>query len=107
MEPPSTFTLTLRPYQKQALSWMSKLETGSESGREESLHPLWQQCAPANLASLRARPSADSSYTRATRWQFNLSPEEMQGPDGAGIDIDDFPDRACLLSGCVLSTLHP
>jgi hypothetical protein len=69
MDPPSTFTLTLRPYQKQALSWMSNLETGSESGREGSIHPLWQQ------------------------WKFNLSPQEMQGADGAMLDVDEFPER--------------
>lgn len=69
MDPPSSFTLTLRPYQKQALNWMSNLETGSESGREGSIHPLWQQ------------------------WKFNLSPQEMQTADGAMLDVDEFPDR--------------
>ncbi|KAK4482804.1 hypothetical protein RD792_009974 [Penstemon davidsonii] len=42
MEPPRTLACTLKPYQKQALFWMSEIESGS-SVREEvkSLHPCW------------------------------------------------------------------
>ncbi len=43
-EPPESFALTLRPYQKQALHWMlskEKDEQGEE--REESMHPLWEE----------------------------------------------------------------
>ncbi|KAI0073947.1 hypothetical protein K474DRAFT_1648766 [Panus rudis PR-1116 ss-1] len=44
MEPPDTFTLTLRPYQKQALMWMHSQETGDNVAREEfSMHPLWKE----------------------------------------------------------------
>ncbi|KAH7424297.1 hypothetical protein KP509_11G001600 [Ceratopteris richardii] len=42
MEPPSTLTCSLRPYQKQALHWMYKLESGiavEEASR--TLHPCW------------------------------------------------------------------
>lgn len=42
MDPPSTLQCELRPYQKQALNWMTKLEKGAE--REEAaktLHPCW------------------------------------------------------------------
>ncbi|KAJ1029928.1 hypothetical protein NDA16_000844 [Ustilago loliicola] len=66
VEPPETFLLTLRPYQKQALGWMKNMEkapgsTSTSNGQEQadstqqgngngissqrnlSLHPLWEE----------------------------------------------------------------
>ncbi|CAE6483636.1 unnamed protein product [Rhizoctonia solani] len=44
MDPADTFTLTLRPYQQQALHWMYNLERGETSARDSaSLHPLWEE----------------------------------------------------------------
>ncbi|KAF7307476.1 DNA repair protein [Mycena indigotica] len=44
MDPPETFTLSLRGYQKQALLWMSSIELGKMDAREAaSMHPLWSQ----------------------------------------------------------------
>lgn len=60
MEPPDSFTMKLRGYQKQALqyvpnhlvmlcvinlvSWMTSLESGEDSAREStSMHPLWNE----------------------------------------------------------------
>lgn len=50
VEPPDTFALSLRPYQKQALGWMQNMERpasmrqGREGQRQDaSLHPLWQE----------------------------------------------------------------
>ncbi|KAJ7070484.1 DNA repair protein RAD5 [Mycena amicta] len=44
MDPPDTFTLTLRGYQKQALLWLSSIELGKMDAREAaSMHPLWSQ----------------------------------------------------------------
>ncbi|TCD62159.1 DNA helicase rad5 [Steccherinum ochraceum] len=44
MEPADTFSLTLRPYQKQALQWMYSQESSTSSAREDqSLHPLWKE----------------------------------------------------------------
>lgn len=41
-EPPDTFALTLRKYQKQALHWMLQKETDdADRAREQSMHPLW------------------------------------------------------------------
>ncbi|KAJ7762400.1 DNA repair protein RAD5 [Mycena maculata] len=46
MDPPNTFTFTLRGYQKQALLWMHSLELGKMDAREAaSMHPLWSQYA--------------------------------------------------------------
>ncbi|EST06724.2 SNF2-related [Kalmanozyma brasiliensis GHG001] len=60
VEPPESFLLTLRPYQKQALGWMKNMEkapgqspssqengstqqNGSSGERSLSLHPLWEE----------------------------------------------------------------
>jgi DNA repair protein RAD5 len=42
-DPPQTFLYTLRPYQKQALTWMNARETGDSTVRDQSLHPLWEE----------------------------------------------------------------
>ncbi|RAK99472.1 DNA repair protein RAD5 [Aspergillus ibericus CBS 121593] len=42
-EPASSFTMNLRKYQKQALYWMLAKEKDNKSGRETSLHPLWEE----------------------------------------------------------------
>lgn len=42
MEPPETLACDLRPYQKQALYWMSELEKGANGEEtEKTLHPCW------------------------------------------------------------------
>ncbi|KAK1140744.1 DNA helicase rad5 [Aspergillus melleus] len=42
-EPPSMFTMNLRKYQMQALHWMLAKERDKKSGRERSMHPLWEE----------------------------------------------------------------
>lgn len=43
-EPPETFSMTLRPYQKQALHWMLAKEKNEKAeNREASMHPLWEE----------------------------------------------------------------
>lgn len=42
MEPPETLMCDLRPYQKQALYWMSELEKGVDVEKAgKTLHPCW------------------------------------------------------------------
>ncbi|KAJ9545292.1 hypothetical protein OSB04_024999 [Centaurea solstitialis] len=42
MNPPTTVTCDLRPYQKQALYWMTESEKGVDIEKaEETLHPCW------------------------------------------------------------------
>lgn len=44
MEPANTFRMDLRKYQKQALFWMvGKEKDESLDGKEESMHPLWEE----------------------------------------------------------------
>ncbi|KAI9808094.1 MAG: DNA helicase rad5 [Pycnora praestabilis] len=43
-EPPDTFVMNLRRYQKQALHWMTKKEKDEKSeNKEVSMHPLWEE----------------------------------------------------------------
>jgi DNA repair protein RAD5 len=44
LDPANTFTMDLRKYQKQALFWMvSKEKDESLEGKEDSMHPLWEE----------------------------------------------------------------
>ena len=42
-EPPANFVLDLRKYQKQALHWMLGKERDEKSGKQASMHPLWEE----------------------------------------------------------------
>lgn len=42
-QPPPSFVLNLRKYQRQALHWMLAKEKDKKSGRELSMHPLWEE----------------------------------------------------------------
>ncbi|KAE8350971.1 SNF2 family N-terminal domain-containing protein, partial [Aspergillus coremiiformis] len=44
-EPPPTFSLKLRKYQKQALHWMLAKEKDNNSARGRSMNPLWEEYA--------------------------------------------------------------
>lgn len=60
-EPASTFAMTLRPYQKQALHWMlSKEKNEKEKRREVSMHLLWKEYAwPIKDADDKDLPRVD------------------------------------------------
>ncbi|XAR49004.1 DNA helicase [Bertholletia excelsa] len=43
MEPPNSLTCDLRPYQKQALFWMSESEKGEDAEKAaQTIHPCWE-----------------------------------------------------------------
>ncbi|GAD95187.1 DNA excision repair protein (Rad5), putative [Paecilomyces variotii No. 5] len=42
-EPPPTFTMDLRKYQRQALHWMLAKEKDGKQARQSSMHPLWEE----------------------------------------------------------------
>lgn len=44
-EPPETFALELRAYQKQALGWMCDMEAARRTCHRAELHPLWEEYA--------------------------------------------------------------
>lgn len=76
VEPSDGFALTLRPYQKQALGWMLKMEekprskrsrkangNDQQSTRELSLHPLWEEYIfPVDDARMDLLDSATSRF---------------------------------------------
>ncbi|KAG0362349.1 SNF2 family N-terminal domain-containing protein [Gamsiella multidivaricata] len=44
MDPPSTMTYILKPYQREALAWMHcKENQGESSEKHKTLHPLWEE----------------------------------------------------------------
>lgn len=80
VEPPVTFALSLRPYQKQALGWMQNMEKpaymrqGKEGQRQDaSLHPLWQEYVfpleDENLGS-----GGDRVYNKEAQNSFYFNP---------------------------------
>ncbi|GAC99576.1 DNA repair protein rad5 [Pseudozyma hubeiensis SY62] len=82
VEPPESFLLTLRPYQKQALGWMKNMEkapgqtsssqedgstqqNGNSSERNLSLHPLWEEYEfPLDYDNPQANERLVLSHTR-------------------------------------------
>ena len=79
-EPPDSFVYILRPYQKQALTWMNARETGDATVRDQSLHPLWEECVLAFMPF-------DGGLLRP-RYAFR-----KEQPDGKPIEIDDDDDN--------------
>ena len=52
MEPPSILNCELRPYQKQALHWMTQLEIGATAeDASRTLHPCWEAYQLAEYVS--------------------------------------------------------
>lgn len=101
MEPPSSFKLQLRTYQKQALHWMHAMETGKEDARATlSLHPLFEEYAfPRHPAEIDVDEDEDSS---------NLSDEERKhryfyfSPYSGSLSLD-FPKASKRCKGGILA----
>ncbi|CAN6242632.1 unnamed protein product [Urochloa humidicola] len=67
-EPPSTLVSVLKPYQKQALFWMSKLEKGKDANEAtKTLNPCW---SAYNIADKRAPQVYVNIFTGQTTTQF-------------------------------------
>ncbi|RLM64296.1 hypothetical protein C2845_PM16G03140 [Panicum miliaceum] len=67
-EPPSTLVSVLKPYQKQALFWMSKLEKGMDANKAtKTLNPCW---SAYNIADKRAPAVYVNLFTGQATTQF-------------------------------------
>ncbi|RLM75267.1 hypothetical protein C2845_PM15G02480 [Panicum miliaceum] len=67
-EPPSTLVSVLKPYQKQALFWMSKLEKGMDANEAtKTLNPCW---SAYNIADKRAPAVYVNLFTGQATTQF-------------------------------------
>ena len=76
-EPPKTFTMDLRKYQKQALHWMmSKEKDEKVDSKEASMHPLWEEYSwPVKDVDDREVPSVanqDSFYVNPYSGELSL-----------------------------------
>ncbi|KAL0414353.1 UNVERIFIED_CONTAM: DNA repair protein B [Sesamum radiatum] len=77
MEPPETLTCDLRPYQKQALYWMSGLETGASAEEtEKTLHPCW---AAYRVCDERAPAIYVNIFSGETTTQFPSATQMARG----------------------------
>ncbi|CAD6264139.1 unnamed protein product [Miscanthus lutarioriparius] len=76
-EPPTTLVSVLKPYQKQALFWMSKLEKGIDANEEtKTLNPCW---SAYNIADKRAPPVYVNLFTGQATTQFPSVTETARG----------------------------
>ncbi|EIM22768.1 hypothetical protein WALSEDRAFT_44505 [Wallemia mellicola CBS 633.66] len=56
IDPPDSFHLTLRNYQREALSWMTSMESGSNEPHAQVLHPLWEKYRYRNHSETNGEP---------------------------------------------------
>ncbi|KAL6989855.1 DNA repair protein rad5b [Sarracenia purpurea var. burkii] len=77
MDPPDTLTCDLRPYQKQALYWMSELEKGAKVEKaEKTLHPCW---AAYRICDERASSIYVNVFSGEAATQFPTAMEMARG----------------------------
>ncbi|KAJ9095987.1 hypothetical protein QFC21_005350 [Naganishia friedmannii] len=74
VEPPDTFLYTLRPYQKQALGWMTALENGDANVREHAMHPLWEEYKFKEEPIFSSTVNIDGSNSRSSDLSFYFNP---------------------------------
>lgn len=103
VEPPKTFKMSLRPYQKRGLNWMLRRESSDQHDGEsaerdsdgniiEPMHPLWQEFSwpedqPAT-AEISAKPSGPAVF------YVNLYAGELSL---------DFPRQKKMVQGGILA----
>ncbi|KAL6839781.1 hypothetical protein ACP4OV_030469 [Aristida adscensionis] len=76
-EPPSTLVSVLKPYQKQALFWMSKLEKGMDANKEtRTLDPCW---SAYNVVDRRAPTVYVNLFTGQATTRFPSVTETTRG----------------------------
>ncbi|TRM65841.1 SNF2 family N-terminal domain-containing protein [Schizophyllum amplum] len=113
MDPSSSFTLTLRAYQKQALYWMHSLESGTMDARKASaMHPLWCQynlpvrSSPGEVIDLTAedRPFYFNPYSGELSLEFPRTERTCRG----GILADEMGmGKTIMLSALIQTNSEP
>ncbi|KAA8548778.1 hypothetical protein F0562_000462 [Nyssa sinensis] len=77
MEPPETITCDLRPYQKQALYWMSESENGTDvETAANTLHPCW---AAYRICDERASAIYVNIFSGEASTQFPTATQMARG----------------------------
>ncbi|KAI5480346.1 hypothetical protein MNV49_000921 [Pseudohyphozyma bogoriensis] len=108
MDPPETFTLSLRGYQKQALRWMSSMETGEDDARAElSRHPLWEEyvfpLSPAATGVLELEEFYYNPYSGDLSLDFPRASKRC----GSGILADEMGLGKTIQMAALLATNTP
>lgn len=93
-EPPSSFILDLRSYQKQALHWLLSKEKNKKSEHQEPMHPLWEEyhfpVKDADEKDLPTVPGIDCFYVNLYSGEISLEfPVQDQNCQG-GILADEM-----------------
>ncbi|THC96788.1 hypothetical protein EYZ11_003713 [Aspergillus tanneri] len=93
-EPSSTFTMSLRKYQKQALHWMLAKERDNKAGRERSMHPLWEEylwpTKDVDDSNLPAIDGLDHFYVNPYSGELSLDFPEQEQHCLGGILADEM-----------------
>ncbi|KAK3845878.1 MAG: SNF2 family N-terminal domain-containing protein [Linnemannia gamsii] len=71
MDPPPTMTYILKPYQRQALSWMYHKERLETTEGHKTLHPLWE------VYEFKQEEGQDLKSDEPRRYYFNPYSSEM------------------------------
>ncbi|KAI5835930.1 hypothetical protein K523DRAFT_367986 [Schizophyllum commune Tattone D] len=109
MDPAPSFTLKLRPYQRQALHWMHAQELGSMDARQASaMHPLWCQynfptrTAPGEVIDLTAdeRPFYFNPYSGELSLEFPRTERTCRG----GILADEMGMGKTIMLSALIQT---
>ncbi|KAL1748936.1 SNF2 family N-terminal domain-containing protein [Schizophyllum fasciatum] len=109
MDPAPSFTLNLRPYQRQALYWMHAQESGNIDARQASaMHPLWcqynfpVQSAPGEVIDLTAdeRPFYFNPYSGELSLEFPRTEKTCRG----GILADEMGMGKTIMLSALIQT---
>ncbi|KAH7915692.1 SNF2 family N-terminal domain-containing protein, partial [Hygrophoropsis aurantiaca] len=111
MEPPDTFTLTLRGYQKQALHWLHSMESGTVSAREAtSMHPLWSEyvfpCEPRD-GIIDLTDEEKSFYFNPYSGELSLEFPKAERKFKGGILADVGMGKTIMLSALIQTSRDP
>ncbi|GAA5920015.1 hypothetical protein JCM1841_000379 [Sporobolomyces salmonicolor] len=103
MDPPDTFALNLRPYQKQALKWMSAMETGEENARKSlSMHPLWEKYLfPGSTEN------SDCFYYNPYSGELSLEFPKASTKCRGGILADEMGLGKTIMVASLIHTINP
>lgn len=104
------FTLPLRPYQQQGLSWLIKMEAKLEQAREKvSIHPLWEEYIfphDEELADWFNRPDEKfyyNPYMGELSYEFPRAARKCQG----GILADEMGLGKTIQMAALICTARP
>ncbi|GAA5974575.1 hypothetical protein JCM5350_001200 [Sporobolomyces pararoseus] len=107
-DPPDTFALNLRGYQKQALKWMSSMETGEEEVRKSSsIHPLWETYQFPSASSANSNSNSDLFYYNPYSGELSLRFPKASTKCRGGILADEMGLGKTIMVASLIHTITP